>query len=69
MHELLEPVNDIMEPLIKKTGGKRHGAISGKPATMVGVPACIGSQIKGPAPYDLMKKYAGIDVQEMYPAR
>ncbi|HMH99729.1 MAG TPA: extracellular solute-binding protein, partial [Bradyrhizobium sp.] len=34
-----------------------------------GVPACIGSQIKGPCSrIDLMKKYAGIDVQEMYPA-
>ena len=35
----------------------------------LGVPACIGSQIKGPCSrIDLMKKHAGIDVQEMYPA-
>ena len=35
----------------------------------LGVPACIGSQIKGPCSrIDLMKKYANIDVQEMYPA-
>ena len=35
----------------------------------LGVPACVGSQIKGPCSrIDLMKKYAGIDVQEMYPA-
>jgi ABC-type glycerol-3-phosphate transport system substrate-binding protein len=33
------------------------------------VPICIGSQIKGPCSrIDLMKKYANIDVQEMYPA-
>ncbi len=33
------------------------------------VPFCVGSQIKGPCSrIDLMKKHAGIDVQEMYPA-
>src|SRR4029450_10953653 len=33
------------------------------------VPAAVGSQIKGPCSrIDLMKKYAGIDVQAMYPA-
>src|ERR1700720_4951414 len=69
--ELLEPVNDIMEPLIKLNGevnGTVHypGKGAGK---WLGVPACIGSQIKGPCTrIDLMKKYAGIDVQEMYPA-
>ena len=32
------------------------------------VPATSGSQIKGPCSrIDLMKKFAGIDVQEMYP--
>jgi len=35
----------------------------------LGVPACCGSQIKGPCSrIDLMKKHANIDVQEMYPA-
>ena len=35
----------------------------------LGVPASIGSQIKGPCSrIDLMKKFANIDVQEMYPA-
>src|SRR5438552_17078123 len=35
----------------------------------LGVPATVGSQIKGPCSrIDLMKKYAGIDVQAMYPA-
>jgi len=33
------------------------------------VPSCIGSQIKGPCSrIDLMKKFANIDVQAMYPA-
>ena len=69
--ELLEPVNDIMEPIIKQNGEvndtvKYLGQANGK---WLGVPACVGSQIKGPCSrIDLMKKYANIDVQEMYPA-
>jgi ABC-type glycerol-3-phosphate transport system substrate-binding protein len=69
--ELMEPVNDIMEPIIKENGEvndtvKYLGMLDGK---WMGVPACVGSQIKGPCSrIDLMKKYAGIDVQEMYPA-
>src|ERR1700755_2934371 len=69
--DLLEPVNDIMEPLVKQNGEvnntvKYLGQLEGK---WLGVPACIGSQIKGPCSrIDLMKKYANIDVQEMYPA-
>ena len=69
--DMLEPVNDIMEPLIKQNGEvngtvKYLGQLDGK---WLGVPACIGSQIKGPCSrIDLMKKYANIDVQEMYPA-
>ena len=69
--EQMEPVNDIMEPLIKQNGDvngtvKYLGQLDGK---WLGVPACIGSQIKGPCSrIDLMKKYANIDVQEMYPA-
>src|SRR5713226_9122639 len=67
----LEPVDDIMEPLIKQNGalnatveylGKSQGH-------WIAVPATIGSQIKGPCSrIDLMKQYAGIDVQAMYPA-
>src|ERR1700719_408332 len=69
--DLLEPVNDIMDPLIKQNGEvndtvKYLGQLDGK---WLGVPACIGSQIKGPCSrIDLMKKFANIDVQEMYPA-
>jgi len=69
--EQLEPVNDIMEPLIKQNGGV-NGTVQylGKAGDKwLGVPSCIGSQIKGPCTrIDLLKKYAGIDIQEMYPA-
>src|SRR6476619_5321627 len=69
--EMLEPVNDIMEPLIKRNG-QVNGTVQylGKAGDKwLGVPATIGSQIKGPCSrIDLMKKYANIDVQEMYPA-
>jgi ABC-type glycerol-3-phosphate transport system substrate-binding protein len=67
----LEPVNDIMEPLIKQNGEVNGtvqylGQLDGK---WLGVPTCVGSQIKGPCSrIDLMKKFANIDVQEMYPA-
>ncbi|WP_315751575.1 MULTISPECIES: ABC transporter substrate-binding protein [unclassified Bradyrhizobium] len=69
--ELLEPVNDIMGPIIQENGEvngtvKYLGQSGGK---WLAVPACVGSQIKGPCSRsDLMKKHAGIDVQEMYPA-
>src|SRR4051794_28287918 len=69
--KLLEPVNDLIEPLIKQNGEVNDTVKSlGKAGDKwLGVPACIGSQIKGPCSrIDLMKKYAGIDVQEMYPA-
>ena len=69
--EQLEPVNDIMGPIIAENGEvngtvKYLGMADGK---WLGVPACVGSQIKGPCSrIDLMKKHAGIDVQAMYPA-
>ena len=67
----LEPVDDIMGPLIKQNGtvnptveylGKSQGH-------WVAVPATVGSQMKGPCSrLDLMKQHAGIDIQAMYPA-
>ena len=69
--DVIEPVTDIVEPLIKQNGDvngtvKYLGVADGK---WLGVPACVGSQIKGPCSrIDLMKKHAGIDVQAMYPA-
>ena len=67
----LVAMNDVMEPLIKSNGAVNAtveylGKIGGK---WIAVPATVGSQIKGPCSrIDLMKKHAGIDVQEMYPA-
>ena len=67
----LEPVNDIMEPLIKQNGAV-NGTVEylGKNKdTWLAVPATIGSQIKGPCSrIDLLKRHAGIDVVAMYPA-
>ena len=67
----LEPVTDIMEPLIKQNGAV-NGTVEylGKnKGTWLAVPATIGSQIKGPCSrIDLMKQHAGIDVQALYPA-
>ena len=69
--EVLEPMNDVVEPLIKQNGDV-NGTVRylGKAGDKwLGVPACVGSQIKGPCSrIDLMKKHANIDVQEMYPA-
>ena len=69
--ESIEPVNEVVEAVIKQNGDvngtvKYLGVADGK---WLGVPACVGSQIKGPCSrIDLMKKHAGIDVQAMYPA-
>ncbi|HWW47159.1 MAG TPA: ABC transporter substrate-binding protein [Xanthobacteraceae bacterium] len=69
--ELLEPLDDIMEPLIKQNGKVNQtveylGRANGK---WIGVPATAGSQVKGPCSrIDLMKQFANIDVQAMYPA-
>ena len=69
--EDLEPVDDVMKEIIAQNGptpqiveflGKEDGH-------WVGVPACAGSQAKPPCGrIDLLKQYAGIDVQKMYPA-
>jgi ABC-type glycerol-3-phosphate transport system substrate-binding protein len=69
--EQLEPMDDIMAELIK-VNGKVNGTVeylairNGK---WIGVPCTTGSQIKGPCSrIDLMKKFANIDMQAMFPA-
>jgi ABC-type glycerol-3-phosphate transport system substrate-binding protein len=68
---VLVPLNDVMDGLIKQNGPVNStteylGKVNGQ---WLGVPATWGSQIKGPCSrIDLMKQLAGIDVQEMYPA-
>lgn len=67
----LEPVDDIMRPLIAKNGavvpvveylGKQNGH-------WIAVPATPGSQMKPPcARIDLFMKHVGLDITKMYPA-
>lgn len=67
----LEPVDDIMEPLIKQNGAVNETVkyLGRANDHWIAIPATIGSQIKGPCSrIDLMKQHAGIDVQAMYPA-
>jgi ABC-type glycerol-3-phosphate transport system substrate-binding protein len=67
----LEPVDEIMTDLIKQNGAVNPTCeyLAKSSGHWVAVPACVGSQIKGPCSrIDLMKKYAGIDVVAMYPA-
>ena len=67
----LEPVDDIMAELIKQNGAVNPTVeyLARSDGRWIAVPAAVGSQIKGPCSrIDLMKKYAGIDVQAMYPA-
>jgi ABC-type glycerol-3-phosphate transport system substrate-binding protein len=67
----LVPLNDIMEPLIKQNGAVNDTVtyLGRADGNWLGVPATIGSQIKGPCSrIDLMKQHAGIDVQALYPA-
>jgi ABC-type glycerol-3-phosphate transport system substrate-binding protein len=69
--EQLVPMNDVVESLIKQNGAVNGtveylGKVGGQ---WLGVPATIGSQLKGPVSrIDLMKKHAGIDIQALYPA-
>ncbi len=65
--DLLEPVNDIMEPLIAQNG-KVNGTVQylGQNAgKWLGVPATVGSQIKGPCSrIDLLKKHFKEDLEK-----
>src|SRR3954465_15564747 len=67
----LWPVDDIMAELIK-VNGKVNSTVeylAHNSGRWVAVPACVGSQIKGPCSrIDLMKSLANIDVQAMYPS-
>ena len=69
--EQLVPMDDVMGPLIAQNGAVNAtveylGHLKGR---WVAVPATVGSQIKGPCSrIDYLKKFAGIDIQAMYPA-
>jgi ABC-type glycerol-3-phosphate transport system substrate-binding protein len=67
----LEPVDDLMAELIKQNGKVNPTVeyLAHSSGRWVAVPACVGSQIKGPCSrIDLLKQHAGIDVLAMYPA-
>ena len=67
----LEPVDDVMAELIKLNGKVNPTVeyLAKSTGRWVAIPACVGSQIKGPCSrIDLMKQLAGIDVVAMYPA-
>src|SRR2546427_7696506 len=67
----LEPVDEVMIELIKQNGPVNDiVAYLGRAESRgLAAPATIGNQIQGPCPrIDLMKQYAGIDVQAMSPA-
>jgi ABC-type glycerol-3-phosphate transport system substrate-binding protein len=67
----LEPVDDVMIELTKQNGpvNKIVAYLGRAQSGWLAVPATIGNQIQGPCSrIDLMKRYAGIDVQAMYPA-
>jgi len=67
----LEPVDDIMAELVKINGKVNPTVeyLARSDGHWAAIPACVGSQIKGPCSrIDRMKQLAGIDVVAMYPA-
>jgi ABC-type glycerol-3-phosphate transport system substrate-binding protein len=66
----LEPVDDVVQPLIAKFGkaGAAVEYLGKQDGRWVAVPATAGTQIKGPcARIDLFKRHAGLDLTKMYP--
>jgi ABC-type glycerol-3-phosphate transport system substrate-binding protein len=66
----LEPLDDVMNPLIKKYGHVAPAAefLMKKDGHWIAVPAVTGTQVKPPCVrLDLFKQHAGIDIQAMYP--
>src|SRR5690242_16153414 len=67
----LEPVDDIMAPLIKANGKISEGIeyVAKQKGHYIAVPACVGSPTLPTAGrIDLLKEYLGVDVTQMYPA-
>ena len=66
----LEPVDDLVQPLIAKYGkpGVAVEYLGKQDGHWVAVPATAGSQVKGPCGrIDLFKQHAGLDLTKMYP--
>jgi ABC-type glycerol-3-phosphate transport system substrate-binding protein len=67
----LEPVDDIMAPLIAANGKISEGIeyVAKQKGHWIAVPACVGSPtLPSAGRIDLLKEYIGIDVTQMYPA-
>jgi ABC-type glycerol-3-phosphate transport system substrate-binding protein len=67
----LEPVDDIMAPLIAVNGKISHGIeyVARQKGHWIAVPSCVGSPtLPSCARIDLFKEYLGVDLTEMYPA-
>jgi ABC-type glycerol-3-phosphate transport system substrate-binding protein len=67
----LEPVDDLVQPLIAKYGAPSAACeyLGKQDGHWIAVPATAGSQMKGPcARIDLFKQHVGLDLTKMYPA-
>ncbi|MGE0258959.1 MAG: ABC transporter substrate-binding protein [Alphaproteobacteria bacterium] len=67
----LEPVDDVVKPLIEKYGevGKTVEYLGRADGRWIAVPTNVGTQTKPPcARIDLLKEHVGLDVTQMYPA-
>ena len=67
----LEPVDDIMAPLIAANGKISEGIeyVAKQNGHWISVPACVGSPtLPSAARIDLFKQLVGLDLTKMYPA-
>ena len=67
----LEPVDDLVQPLIAQHGAAATAVeyLGKQDGHWIAVPATAGTQMKGPCGrIDLIKQHAGLDITKMYPA-
>jgi ABC-type glycerol-3-phosphate transport system substrate-binding protein len=67
----LEPVDDIMGPLMAANGKISPGIeyVAKQAGHWIGIPSCVGSPtLPSAGRIDLLKQHVGIDITEMYPA-
>ena len=67
----LEPVDDVVKPLIEKSGdvGKTVEYLGQANGHWIAVPTVVGTQTKPPCGrIDLFKEHVGLDITQMYPA-
>jgi len=70
-HRVLEPLNDLVDSLIKQYGPISPVAeyLANIDGAWCGVPTTVGSQVKPCCSrLDLYRQYAGIDLQDIFPA-